>query len=215
MLPLFLQPLPSDSDLTSSIYQNAQFRHKASLGSSHVIWWPPRQAETPDVIVLFIPGQSRHSYFITRLVSRSPGNPGLVDFYIPFLSAIYEKLISTNVAILARAHLDHAPQIFEHSRRPSSDGLTIQIECSIEILDSILYNYAKTRIVVVGHSVGAWISLQVGKISLVSLGLTQVIKLLKARYNQITAVFLLFPTISYIGDTPNGKRLTVSKVWYL
>jgi Lipid-droplet associated hydrolase len=163
MLPPFLQSLPSGS--TTSIYQNAQFKHKASLGSSHVVWWPPRQAETPDVIVLFIPGQSRHIVvFVTRLDSRSPGNPGLVDFYIPFLSEIYEKLISTNVAILARAHLDHAPQILEHSRRPPSDGLTIQIESCIEILDSILY-YTKTRIVVIGHSVGAWISLQVGNIS--------------------------------------------------
>ena len=139
-----------------------------------------------------------------------------MDFYIPFLSAIYEKLLSTNVAILARAHLDHAPQILEHSRRPPSHGLTIQIESSIEILDSILYTYTKTRIVIIGHSVGAWISLQVGNLSpteLVPLGLTQ-IKLLKARSDQITAVFLLFPTISYIGDTPNGKKLTVSKAWY-
>ena len=63
MLPPFLQPLPSGS--TSSIYQNAQFRPKASLGSSHVAWWPPRQAGTPDVIVLFIPGQSRQSHFVT------------------------------------------------------------------------------------------------------------------------------------------------------
>ena len=84
-----------------------------------------------------------------------------MDFYIPFLSALYEKLISTNVAILARAHLDHAPQILEHSRRPPSHSLTIQIESSIEILDSILHNYTKTRIVVIGHSVGAWISLKV------------------------------------------------------
>jgi hypothetical protein len=105
-----------------------------------------------------------HSHFVTRLVTRSSGNPGVVDFYIPFLSAIYEKLTSTNVAILARAHLGHAPQILEHSRRPPSHGLTVQIESSIEILDSILYNYTKTRVVVIGHSVGAWISLQVGNL---------------------------------------------------
>ena len=165
MLPPFLQPLPSTS--SESIYQNAQFRHKASLGSLHAVWWPPRQTETPDVIVLFIPGQSRHTRVVRHLYSSlSSGNPGLVDFYIPFLSAIYEKLISTNVAILARAHLDHAPQILEHSRRPPSHGLTIQIESSIEILDSILYNYTeKTRIIVIGHSVGAWIALQVGNLS--------------------------------------------------
>lgn len=67
MLPPFLQHLPS----TSSIYQNAQFRPKASLGSSHVVWWPPRQAETPAVVVLFIPGQSRHSHVVRHSYSFS------------------------------------------------------------------------------------------------------------------------------------------------
>jgi len=114
MLPPFLQPLSSTS--TSSIYQNAQFEHKNLLGSSHAIWWPPRQAETPDLTVLFI-----------------PGNPGLVDLYIPFLSAIYEKQISRNIAILAHAHLDHAPHILGNSRSyPPSHSLTVQIESSIE-----------------------------------------------------------------------------------
>jgi hypothetical protein len=97
----------------------------------------------------------------------------------------------------------------------------VQIESSIEILDSILYNYTeKTRIVIIGHSVGAWISVQVGNLSF-SNRLVQptgpdipVIKLLKARSNQVAAVFLLFPTISYIGDTPNGRKLTVSKTWH-
>ena len=90
-----------------------------------------------------------------------------MDFYIPFLSAIYEKQIFRNIAIPAHAHLGHAPHILGNSiSYPPSHSLTVQIESSIEILDSILYNYAeKTGIVVIGHSVGAWISLQVGNLS--------------------------------------------------
>lgn len=107
----------------------------------------------------------------------SLGNPGLADFYIPFLSEIYEKQTSTNIAILAHAHLDHAPQVLNigHSRYPPSLSLAVQIETSLEVLDSILCNYTeKTRIVVIGHSVGAWISVQVGNLQpdLVPLRLT-------------------------------------------
>jgi Lipid-droplet associated hydrolase len=81
-----------------------------------------------------------------------------------------------NVAILARAHLDHTPQILEHSTSPPSHSLTVQVESSIEILDAILYNYTEARVIVIAHSVGAWISLQVGNLfptDLVPLGLTQ------------------------------------------
>jgi len=99
---------------------------KPREGSSHVVWWPPRQAETPDIIVLFIP--------------------------------VYEKLIFTNGAILARAHLDHAPQkkvqILERLRRPPSHGLTIQIESAIEIFDSFLYNYTEKTIIVTALRLG-------------------------------------------------------------
>ncbi|KAJ7706368.1 hypothetical protein B0H17DRAFT_626612 [Mycena rosella] len=42
-----------------------------------------------------------------------------------------------------------------------------------------------------GHSVGAWIALQV----------------LKARPSDVSQVFMLCPTLSHIADTPNGRRL--------
>lgn len=142
-------------------------------------------------------------------------------FLYPLSFCNLGKLISTNVAILARAHLDHAPQILEHSRCPPSHGLSIQIESSIEILDSILYNYAtkkrRRELLSLVTALGLGYLCKVVTVSptdLIPLGLTQVIKLLKARSNQVAAVFLLFPTISYIGDTPNGKKLSVSKVWY-
>lgn len=36
------------------------------------------------------------------------------------------------------------------------------------------------------------------------------IQVLKARPASVTAAFLLFPTISHIASTPNGRRLSVS-----
>lgn len=36
------------------------------------------------------------------------------------------------------------------------------------------------------------------------------IQVLKARPAAVTAAFLLFPTISHIASTPNGRRLSVS-----
>lgn len=121
-----------------------------------------------------------------------PGNPGLVDFYIPFLSGLYDRYSSSNLAIVGRGHLGHCPQIQDNPRHHSEESLTIQIQTSLEVLDAISTFYAKTRIVVIGHSVGAWLALQA----------------LEKRPKAILAVFLLFPTLSNIASTPNGRLLT-------
>ncbi|KDR85373.1 hypothetical protein GALMADRAFT_52315 [Galerina marginata CBS 339.88] len=178
MLPSFLHPF-SSQDTPSAPFQSAQFIHSGALGSSHALWWPPRSSDSePDALLLFI-----------------PGNPGLADFYIPFLSSLHEKHVSSNLAIVAHAHLDHSPAIINRvgTRYLPEHSLTIQVQSSVELLDAASRSYSgKTRIIVVGHSVGAWIALQ----------------MLKARPNGISAVFLLFPTISNIASTPNGKLLS-------
>ncbi|KAF9566141.1 hypothetical protein CPC08DRAFT_129803 [Agrocybe pediades] len=179
-LPPFLSPfneIPSSE--YSKSYQHATFHHENDLGSSHAIWWSPCEAEyrEPDIVLLFI-----------------PGNPGLAEFYIPFLSMIKSFNSSRNIAIMAHSHLDHHARINNvGSRYPQEQSLTIQVECALEVLMAIKQHYSsKTKIVVIGHSVGAWISLQ----------------MLKASPAIITASFLLFPTLSHIAQTPNGRRLS-------
>ncbi|KAF8973573.1 hypothetical protein BDZ97DRAFT_1775751 [Flammula alnicola] len=179
-LPSFLQPLENSPKNSPDIpCQNAQFTQIASLGSSHVLWWPPSNENCdPDTLLYFI-----------------PGNPGLVDFYRPFLSEIHANQASSNFAVIAKAHLDHYPGIQNKgdARYRPEESLTIQVQSSLELLGAITSFYTKKlRIIIVGHSVGSWISLQV----------------LKALPDAITAVFLLFPTISNIGDTPNGRLLS-------
>lgn len=93
------------------------------------------------------------------------GNPGLVDFYIPFLSGIHGSQVSSSLAVVAQAHLDHYPGIHNngHARYRPEESLAIQIQNSLELLRAIdAYYERKPRIIVVGHSVGCWLSLQVG-----------------------------------------------------
>ncbi|KAF8078790.1 hypothetical protein FPV67DRAFT_1466481 [Lyophyllum atratum] len=169
-LPPFLRP----HNPPTSNYRNATFQHKHPFGRSHALWWPAK-LPTPETVILFI-----------------PGNPGLLDFYVPFLSSIHKKDKTSTLAIFARSHIGHTPGI-EPSNSSSTYGLTAQVESSIEAFDAIQSAFGvDTKIIVVGHSVGAWLSLQV----------------LKARPLAVSAVFLLFPTISQIRDTPNGRKIS-------
>lgn len=68
-----------------------------------------------------------------------------------------------------------------------------QIASAVEAFDAIELHYPQSQIVIVGHSIGSWIALQV----------------LKLRPKSTSAAFLLLPTISHIGSTPNGKKLSV------
>ncbi|CAL1695105.1 unnamed protein product [Somion occarium] len=176
ILPDFLIPwerkLPGQQS-SESRYLNAVFKHNRSSLSSHVLWWSSSSAST-SVLFIFI-----------------PGNPGLVDFYTPFLDTIHEKS-EGRLPILARAHMGHTP-FLDHNeayKDRSSVGLTAQVESIIELIDSAKVTYQK--LVMVGHSVGSWLLLQA----------------LKARPEAIDSVFLLFPTVTHIARTPNGRNLS-------
>uniref|UniRef100_A0A8H7YAS9 Lipid droplet-associated hydrolase n=1 Tax=Psilocybe cubensis TaxID=181762 RepID=A0A8H7YAS9_PSICU len=178
-LPPFLAPFtPKYSLNLPSVCQNAYFTHRGNLGSSQALWWTPRDQHCqPNAVLLFI-----------------PGNPGLVDFYIPFLSTIHENYTHLNLGILAHSHLDHYAGLERKPEGRYSQGefLSIQVQSTIEVLDAILSYYTpSTKIILVGHSVGSWIISQI----------------LKERKDYIKAVFLLFPTLSNIANTPNGKLL--------
>nr|GAT47842.1 predicted protein [Mycena chlorophos] len=113
-----------------------------------------------------------------------PGNPGLVDFYRPFFSELLR--LKPRLTILAHAHLGHTPgyPATEHS-------LSAQVQSAIEAFDE-LYHSTKLKPIIAAHSVGSWVALQV----------------LKARPKQVAQVQLLFPTITHIVKTPNGRRLS-------
>ncbi|KAF8498005.1 hypothetical protein JB92DRAFT_2817469 [Gautieria morchelliformis] len=137
---------------------------------AHVRWWPCMSTEVRTV-VLFI-----------------PGNPGLIDFYTPFLSALHDTFQHDGLAILAHAHLGHTP----HVKVLKTMSLLHQVEAVLETFDEIRACWPDIKVIIVGHSVGSWIATQV----------------LQRRSNDVDALFLLFPTISNIAQTPNGRQLS-------
>lgn len=175
-LPPFLRLLSCTTTQPPQPFINSVFPHHHPLDVAHTLWWPTkRRGHPPTVVLLFI-----------------PGNPGLLDFYLPFLNALYQKDTTNTLAILALGHIGHSPVI---SAPQSIDACSLasQVESVARALDALKLEYGGTaKFALVGHSIGAWISLQV----------------LKSRPADVSAIFLLFPTISNIANTPNGKRLS-------
>ncbi|KAJ3989567.1 hypothetical protein F5890DRAFT_1650567 [Lentinula detonsa] len=163
-IPSFLQRQQQQPLSADSLPIHSTLSHSKLLGSSKTIWWPNAD---PRTVVLFI-----------------PGNPGLSEFYIPFLSTLYQQ--TSHLCILAQSHLGHT----EEATALIHD-LAAQVSAAIEAFDALIQTYPNRRFVVIGHSVGSWIASQV----------------LKARPSEVHSLFLLFPTITNILDTPNGRNL--------
>ena len=75
-------------------------------------------------------------------------------------------------------------------------ALSAQVQAHLEFLDELLAAYGSaTRVLLVGHSIGSWF----------------VQEMLKARaaLRLRVGAFMLFPTISHIARTPNGRMLSV------
>jgi len=170
-LPPFLTVEPKCQEDTLPLV--TRFLHSEKLGNTeaHALWWPCA-SEKPVAVILFI-----------------PGNPGLVEFYRGFLSAIHDQM-KDEIAVLAHAHLGHA----SHIPPPPEQflGLTPQVEGALEACDAVKATYPAAKMVLIGHSIGAWIST----------------KILRYRPGTVEATFLLFPTLSEIAQSPNGRRLS-------
>ncbi|KAH8119929.1 hypothetical protein DFH11DRAFT_1500197 [Phellopilus nigrolimitatus] len=175
-LPPFLEPVRDSARNSNDVPFYAVYTHSERLGGSkaHCLWWPSKAADSfPKIIVLFI-----------------PGNPGLADFYEPYLTHIHNAS-PDSLAILGHSLLGHSPNVDPVS--PIFFGLQAQVEGTIEVIDTIRNALGPSiSIVLIGHSVGSWIVLQA----------------LKERADEIVGSFLLFPTISHIARTPNGERLS-------
>ncbi|KAI0312432.1 hypothetical protein OF83DRAFT_658957 [Amylostereum chailletii] len=177
-------PLPPFLELCTErepgkLYTDGIFNHKSPFGSSHVLWWPPRdESAPPRTVALFI-----------------PGNPGLTEFYASFLSRLHTSA-SNSFAILAHALLGFHGSINRSTSstipKPEAVGLLAQTEALISVHDALLSTYgSQTKIVLIGHSVGAWLAAQI----------------LRARPASVKSVFFLFPTLSNMADTPRGRLL--------
>ena len=143
VLPPFLRKLDPPS-LDSGVYTEAIFTHSDGLGSAHSTWWHPTVPLAKSTVILFV-----------------PGNPGLTGFYTEYLSELHSR--SPAIAILAHSHLAHTPKTIDQSvfTNPSSVGLAAQLKSAIEALDAVKQTLQPKNIVLIGHSLGGWLCLQV------------------------------------------------------
>lgn len=151
------------------------------------------------------------------------GNPGLLNYYLPFLHHLHGLLPPTH-AILSTSHIGHSPSL---PAPPTPLDLPQQLEAKVElvsalrstldawhvqtILDSrseasdspgpspsraadIGAGPSPPRLDLMGHSVGAWMLCEV----------------MKRLPKDVGRGFMLFPTVGWISESWNGRTLWVS-----
>ncbi|OIW29390.1 hypothetical protein CONLIGDRAFT_680241 [Coniochaeta ligniaria NRRL 30616] len=156
--------------------------------------------------------ETRHVlvYFIS-------GNPGLIDYYEPFLSTLHTLLESS-----PRQSRDHAVSIHVRGRNLAGfddddhdkpftvtnppHSLEYQIGHIVSDISSVGVEVRGPRngtpfddVIIIGHSVGSFITLEVFNRHLHAHPEIQKVNL--------RAAILLFPTVTHIAQSPSGRKL--------
>ncbi|KAI0490202.1 hypothetical protein F4859DRAFT_508010 [Xylaria cf. heliscus] len=143
-----------------------------------------------------------------------PGNPGLIGYYEPFLSALRDLLDATTSLNAISFHIhgqnlagftdeDHEP--FTSRRKPYD--LEYQIQHILKTVSGLRIGSGPKQgqsydhVLLMGHSVGAYIALETCHRVLRDPSLAPELRL--------TSGVLLFPTIDHIADSPSGWKLNM------
>ncbi|CAE6447691.1 unnamed protein product [Rhizoctonia solani] len=176
--------VPQDETQDVKTHYPVVFAHNSQsssvTGLADAEWWPPLSQD----------GNTTPDALLLFI----PGNPGLVEFYTEFLEHLHRAFnkAGTRLAILVRGHIGHAPSL-PTENSAWTVGLDSQVTSAIELYDSARDSFGpNTKIILAGHSVGSWIVAQV----------------MHARPNTASGAILLFPTVSNIASTPNGRKLS-------
>ncbi|KAI1110584.1 hypothetical protein F5Y14DRAFT_428535 [Nemania sp. NC0429] len=150
-----------------------------------------------------------------------PGNPGLIGYYVPFLSALRDLLdASTSASASASpdpitfhihgqnlagfADEDHEP--FTAQRKPYDLAHQVQhltkTVSALRIESGARQGQSYDRVVLIGHSVGAYIALETCHRLLRDSALAP-------PELRLASGILLFPTIERIAESPSGWKLNL------
>ncbi|XP_028653218.1 lipid droplet-associated hydrolase isoform X2 [Erpetoichthys calabaricus] len=127
-----------------------------------------------------------------------PGNPGIVGFYKTFMQVIYQSF-DKKYPVWAVSHAGHCvPPDFMDMKEDTNDaeledvfGLNGQVEHKMAFLKQ--YVPRDVKLVLVGHSIGCYIILEIMK---------------RDPLLQVLKSVLLFPTIERMAQSPQGKLMT-------
>jgi hypothetical protein len=177
-----------------------RFEHRVegAEGDVEVVYWPRRDGHTeaPEQLSLFLLGtpHALDSGDADRI-----GNPGLIDYYLPFLAHLYSLLPPTH-AILCTSHIGHEG----HLKAPTHPAeLHTLLETKIELvtalrasLDAWSLTQEKTKLVLIGHSLGGWLA-------------CEIMKRLNREEEVVFAGHLLFPSLGWMAKSWNGRVMWV------
>lgn len=147
---------------------------------------PPPTPTPPRVILLFV-----------------PGNPGLPQYYIPFLEGVQRALPPGSCAVYALGHLGHSPSAARIWTGRGIVGLMGQVEDKVKFVDELEEKWSVgkeggPKLVVVGHSIGSWVICEVSLTGVRRLGggesmTSRVAASTLARCRSHTRLTLFFP----------------------
>ena len=124
------------------------------------------------------------------------GNPGLADYYIPFLTKLHAQLGMPIWAVSLAGHVkppSNSQGLPNLHRSPQLYNLQGQVDSKIAFIEQYVPN--NVNVILIGHSIGAKI----------------VIDMLQNCYkirSQVSKAYLLFPTIERMAESWNGKIMT-------
>ena len=147
-------------------------------------------------------------YFLT-------GNPGLILYYQPFLSKLHSLLTESSSTDYDRFHIcGHSLKgfEFENDKNVKLPEKPLSLAEQIEYQEDLLYSHIRShrkrtgnnpKVILMGHSVGAYILLELIK------NHPKRIEEGERDFDLIGGV-LLFPTITHIAQSPLGMVASVS-----
>lgn len=181
----------------------------------------PLPPSLPPTESLFYPAASPPSPEPPTYLLFLPGNPGLIEYYRPFLSTL-STLLSRRINILGVSHAGfHTHQTAARPDAPGYWTLSEQIAQKVQIVEWLgrqgsgdaqqqtagreTAGREPTRVIIAGHSVGAFIALEVLR------AMCEQRRERGGRPGEIEIIggVMLFPTIVDIAKSPNGRLLSV------
>uniref|UniRef100_A0A060SYX5 ARAD1C04334p n=1 Tax=Blastobotrys adeninivorans TaxID=409370 RepID=A0A060SYX5_BLAAD len=127
-----------------------------------------------------------------------PGNPGLADFYIPYLKKVAEEL--PEYEIFCPSHLGFGTTTVEEgsvSNELPVYTLDQQIDHKVDLIHRLTRNGPR-KLVIMGHSVGSWF-------------VQRIVARLEGHPNVDTKlVGLVTPTIEHIARSDKGSKMTAA-----
>jgi pimeloyl-ACP methyl ester carboxylesterase len=158
----------------------------------------PLPAAFPPTDTLFFPARLNAS--TAPLLLFLPGNPGLINYYLPFLRTL--STLHPGLTILGASHAGFTPAPHRLNTAwawkwgPGPWGLKQQVEMKKELLTHTLEELGggKRKVVLAAHSMGAWVAMEM-------------VAGMRGGEVDIRGGLMLFPTVMDIAESPQGRLM--------